>query len=42
MKHKSLTLPSWLLPLLLMLLGSILRLAYLGIIPGGFIRTKAS
>lgn len=35
MKHKSFSLPSRLLPLILMLLGSILRLAYLGSIPGG-------
>ena len=35
MKHKSFSLPSWLLPLLLMLLGSTLRLACLGSVPGG-------
>ena len=35
MKYKSFSLPSWLLPLALMLLGSVLRLAYLGIVPGG-------
>ena len=35
MKHKSFSLPSWLLPLLLMLLGSTLRLACLGSVTGG-------